>query len=213
MPDVIATQNGEPDLSEILKVRRDKLSALQSEGRDPFTVTKFQRTAFSEEIRGDYDSFENRHVAVAGRVMAKRGMGKAIFADLQDAKGRIQIYIRADSVTPEEFADFRKVDVGDIVGAEGYVFRTKMGEISVHCEKTQLLSKSLRPLPEKFHGLTDKEIRYRQRYVDLIVNPEVKRTFELRSKFIKFIRDYMDGRGYIEVETPVLNTLAGGAAA
>ena len=203
----------ELDISEILKVRRDKLAALQAEGRDPFTITKFQRTAYAGEVKADFEKYENRHVAMAGRVMAKRGMGKAIFADIQDSQGRIQIYIRADAVTPEEFADFRKVDVGDIVGVEGYVFRTKMGEISVHCEKTQLLSKSLRPLPEKFHGLTDKEVRYRQRYVDLIVNPEVKRAFELRSKFIKFIRDYMDGRGYIEVETPVLNTLAGGAAA
>ena len=203
----------ELDISEILKVRRDKLAALQAEGRDPFTITKFQRTAYAGEVKADFEKYENQHVAMAGRVMAKRGMGKAIFADIQDSQGRIQIYIRADAVTPEEFADFRKVDVGDIVGVEGYVFRTKMGEISVHCEKTQLLSKSLRPLPEKFHGLTDKEVRYRQRYVDLIVNPEVKRAFELRSKFIKFIRDYMDGRGYIEVETPVLNTLAGGAAA
>lgn len=203
----------EQDLSEILKVRRDKLAALQAEGRDPFVITKFDRTAYSEDVKADFEKFENQHVAMAGRVMAKRGMGKAIFADIQDRQGRIQIYIRADSVTPEEFSDFRKVDVGDIVGVEGYVFRTKMGEISVHCEKTQLLAKSLRPLPEKFHGLTDKEVRYRQRYVDLIVNPEVKRTFELRSKFIKFIRDYMDDRGYIEVETPVLNTLAGGAAA
>ncbi len=211
MPDL--TPAPEQDLSELLQVRRDKLAALQSEGRDPFTITKFKLTAYSEDVKADFDAFENKHVAMAGRVMAKRGMGKAIFADIQDRKGRIQIYIRADSVTPEEFADFRKVDVGDIVGVEGYVFRTKMGEISVHCEKTTLLSKSLRPLPEKFHGLTDKEVRYRQRYVDLIMNPDVKRTFELRSKFIKFIRDYMDGRGYIEVETPVLNTLAGGAAA
>ena len=211
MPDL--TPAPEQDLSELLQVRRDKLAALQSEGRDPFTITKFKLTAYSEDVKADFDAFENKHVAMAGRVMAKRGMGKAIFADIQDRKGRIQIYIRADSVTPEEFADFRKVDVGDIVGVEGYVFRTKMGEISVHCEKTTLLSKSLRPLPEKFHGLTDKEVRYRQRYVDLIMNPDVKRTFELRSRFIKFIRDYMDDRGYIEVETPVLNTLAGGAAA
>ncbi len=201
------------DLSELLQVRRDKLAELQAEGRDPFAITRFERSAYSGEIKADFEKFENAHVTVAGRVMAKRGMGKAIFADLQDPQGRIQIYIRADSVTAQEFSDFRKVDVGDIVGCEGYVFRTKMGEISVHCEKTTLLSKSLRPLPEKFHGLTDKEARYRQRYVDLIVNPEVKRAFELRSGFIRFIRDYMDGRGFIEVETPVLNTLAGGAAA
>ncbi len=203
----------EMDLSEILKVRRDKLAALQSEGRDPFAVTRFERTAYSEDVKADLDRFENKHVAMAGRVMAKRGMGKAIFADIQDAKGRIQIYIRADSVSPQEFADFRKVDVGDIVGVEGYVFRTQTGEISVHCEKTRLLSKSLRPLPEKFHGLTDKEARYRQRYVDLIVNPEVKRAFELRSKFIRHVRDFMDERGFIEVETPVLNTISGGATA
>ncbi len=213
MPDVMSTPAPEQDLSEILKVRRDKLAALQAEGRDPFTITRFQRTAYSQEIKDRFDALENAHVAVAGRVVAKRGMGKAIFADLQDPQGRIQIYIRADSVTPEEFADFRKVDVGDIVGCEGYVFRTKMGEVSVHCESARLLSKSLRPLPEKFHGLTDRETRYRQRYVDLIVNPEVKRTFELRSKFIKHVRDFMDGRGFIEVETPVLNTISGGATA
>ena len=213
MPEVNTPSAPEEDLSQILQVRRDKLAALQSEGRDPFVITKFQRTAFSQDVKADFDRYENNHVAMAGRVMAKRGMGKAIFADIQDAQGRIQIYIRADAVTPQEFADFRKVDVGDIVGVEGYVFRTKMGEISVHCEKAQLLAKSLRPLPEKFHGLTDKEVRYRQRYVDLIVNPEVKRAFQIRSRFIKFIRDYMDDRGYMEVETPVLNTLAGGAAA
>ncbi len=203
----------EMDLSEILQVRRDKLAALKAEGRDPFTITRFERTALSGDVKADFEGYENRHVAMAGRVMAKRGMGKAIFADIQDPQGRIQIYLRADSMSPEDFAAFRRVDLGDIVGVEGYVFRTRMGEISVHCEKAVLLSKSLRPLPEKFHGLTDKEARYRQRYVDLIVNPEVKRAFEIRSRFIRYIRDFMDRRGYIEVETPVLNTLAGGAAA
>ncbi len=201
------------DLSEILQVRRDKLRNLQEEGRDPFTVTKFSRTAWSSEIKEDYDKYENKTVSIAGRIMAKRGMGKAIFADLQDGKGRIQIYVRLDSVGAEAFADFRKFDIGDIIGAEGYVFKTKMGEVSVHCEKVKLLTKSLRPLPEKFHGLTDKETRYRQRYVDLIMNPEVRRAFEVRSAFIKHVRSFLDERGFIEVETPVLNTLAGGAAA
>ncbi len=201
------------DLSEILQVRREKLRALQEEGRDPFLITKFERTAWTQEIKDGFECLENQTVAVAGRVMAKRGMGKAIFADIQDDRGRIQLYIRKDGVPEQEFADFRKVDIGDIVGVSGYVFKTKMGEISVHCERVQLLSKSLRPLPEKFHGLTDLETRYRQRYVDLIVNPEVKRTFMIRSKFIQFMRRYLDERGFVEVETPVLNTLAGGAAA
>ncbi len=201
------------ELSEILRVRREKLASLREEGRDPFTITKFHRSDYSQDIKDDFENYENKTVSLAGRVMAKRGMGKAIFADIQDVKGRIQLYIRADSVTPEEFADFRKVDVGDIVGAEGYVFKTRMGEISIHCGKVTLLSKSLRPLPEKFHGLTDRETRYRQRYLDLIMNPEVMRNFRLRSAFIRHVRDFMDSRGYIEVETPVLNTISGGATA
>ncbi|MGM9520947.1 MAG: lysine--tRNA ligase [Oscillospiraceae bacterium] len=201
------------DISEILKVRRDKLKALQEEGRDPYAVTKYTRTAWSAEIKNNFDRLENQTVSVAGRVMAKRGMGKAIFADIQDDKGRLQIYVRLDSVGAEAFADFRKVDIGDIVGAEGYVFKTKMGEVSVHCEKIKLLSKSLRPLPEKFHGLTDKETRYRQRYVDLIMNPEVRRAFDIRSAFVKHVRTFLDNRGYMEVETPVLNTISGGATA
>jgi len=201
------------DLSEILRVRRDKLDELQKAGRDPFAVTKFARTAWSADIKSDFENLDGKTVAVAGRVMAKRGMGKAIFADLADGRGRIQIYVRLDSVGDDAFALFRKVDIGDIVGASGYVFRTKMGEVSVHCQSLELLSKSLRPLPEKFHGLTDTETRYRQRYLDLIMNPEVRRTFEARSAFISFVRRYLDGRGYMEVETPVLNTISGGATA
>ena len=213
MPEDTRGAAPQEDLSEILQVRRDKLQNLQEEGRDPFTITKFQRTAWTSQIKEDFEEFENKTVSIAGRIMAKRGMGKAIFADIQDGKGRIQIYVRKDSVGDGAFADFRKVDIGDIIGAQGYVFKTKMGEISVHCESVQLLSKSLRPLPEKFHGLTDKETRYRQRYVDLIMNPEVRRTFEVRSAFIKHVRSFLDDRGFMEVETPVLNTISGGATA
>ena len=201
------------DLSEILQIRRDKLAKLQEEGRDPFKITKFERTAFSADIKDSFETMENQTVKVAGRLMSKRGMGKAIFADLQDRKGRIQIYVRFNDVGEDAFADFKKFDIGDIIGVEGFVFKTRMGEISIHVQKLVLLSKSLRPLPEKFHGLTDLETRYRQRYVDLIVNPEVKRNFEIRSQFIKYMRSYLDNMGYIEVETPVLNTIAGGAAA
>lgn len=205
--------NEDSDLSEILQIRRDKLSRLQDAGRDPFNVTKFPRTAWSEEIRADFEKLENLNVAAAGRIMAKRGMGKAIFADIRDDKGRIQIYVRQDDVGEDSFADFKKMDIGDIIGVEGFVFKTRMGEVSVHCKKLCLLSKSLRPLPEKYHGLTDKETRYRQRYLDLIMNPEVRRAFEIRSAFISHIRRYLDGRGYMEVETPVLNTISGGATA
>ena len=201
------------ELSEILQVRRDKLSALQSEGRDPFVQTKFERSAWSVEIKGDYDSFENKSVSVAGRIMSKRGMGKAIFCHIKDDRGQIQLYIKKDSVSEQEFADFRKYDIGDIIGVSGYVFKTKTEEISVHVEKVTLLSKSLRPLPEKFHGMTNTELKYRQRYVDLMVNDDSRRNFEIRSRFISFMRRYLDGRGYMEVETPVLNTIAGGASA
>ena len=203
----------EQELSEILQVRRDKLSGLQQEGRDPFQQTKFVRTAWSEEIKGDFAGFENKTVSVAGRIMSKRGMGKAIFCHIKDDKGQIQLYTRADAVSEQEFADFRKYDIGDIIGVTGYVFKTKTEEISVHVEKVTLLSKSLRPLPEKFHGLTDKEMRYRQRYVDLIVNPESKRNFEIRSKFVAYLRRYLDSLGFMEVETPVLSPIAGGANA
>lgn len=213
MAEQITNEAPQEDISELLQVRRDKLKALQDEGNDPFTVTKFNRDVWSDAIKADFEGYENKTVAVAGRIMAKRGMGKAIFADLQDKTGKIQIYIRKDSVTEEEFAAFRKVDIGDIVGVTGFVFKTKMGEISVHCETVKLLAKSLRPLPEKFHGLTDKETRYRQRYVDLIMNPEVRRNFEIRSNFTKYLREFLDNRGYMEVETPVLNTISGGATA
>ena len=203
----------EQELSEILQVRRDKLSGLQQEGRDPFQQTKFVRTAWSEEIKGDFAGFENKTVSVAGRIMSKRGMGKAIFCHIKDDKGQIQLYTRADAVSEQEFADFRKYDIGDIIGVTGYVFKTKTEEISVHVEKVTLLSKSLRPLPEKFHGMTNTELKYRQRYVDLIVNDDSRRNFVIRSKFVSYVRYFLDNRGYLEVETPVLNTISGGATA
>ena len=205
--------NDTMELSEILQVRRDKLAALQQEGRDPFQKTKFTRSAWSSEIKDNYDAFDGKTVSVAGRIMSKRGMGKAIFCHIKDDKGQIQLYIRADAVSEQEFADFRKYDIGDIVGVSGYVFKTKTEEVSVHVEKVELLSKSLRPLPEKFHGMTNTELKYRQRYVDLIVNDESRRNFEIRSRFISYVRRYLDGRGYMEVETPVLNTISGGATA
>ena len=203
----------EQELSEILQVRRDKLSSLQQEGRDPFQQTKFLRTAWSEEIKSDFAGFENKTVSVAGRIMSKRGMGKAIFCHIKDDKGQIQLYTRADAVSQQEFADFRKYDIGDIIGVTGYVFKTKTEEISVHVEKVTLLSKSLRPLPEKFHGMTNTELKYRQRYVDLIVNDDSRRNFLIRSKFVSYVRHFLDNRGYLEVETPVLNTISGGATA
>ena len=206
-------QAPEMELSEILQVRRDKLAALQQEGRDPFRQTKFCRSAWSQEIRDKYDGFEEKQVRVAGRILSKRGMGKAIFCHIKDDRGQIQLYIRADAVSETEFADFRKYDIGDIIGAGGYVFKTKTGEISVHVQSVVLLSKSLRPLPEKFHGMTNTELKYRQRYVDLIVNEDSRRNFEIRSRFISYVRRFLDGRGYMEVETPVLNTISGGATA
>ena len=203
----------EQELSEILQIRRDKLAALQQEGRDPFTKTKFTRTAWSEEIKADYDAFADKTISVAGRIMSKRGMGKAIFCHIKDDRGQIQLYIRADAVSAQEFADFRKYDIGDIIGVSGYVFKTKTEEISVHVQSVELLSKSLRPLPEKFHGMTNTELKYRQRYVDLIVNDDSRRNFVIRSKFVSYIRRFLDNRGYMEVETPVLNTISGGATA
>ncbi len=203
----------EQELSEILQIRRDKLRRLQAEGKDPFTVTRFQRTAYSADVREHFDQLEGKDVAMAGRIMSKRVMGKAFFVDIQDDRGRMQLYIRVDDLGEESFAEFKKYDIGDIIGVEGFVFRTRRGEISVHVKRVELLSKSLRPLPEKFHGLTDRETRYRQRYVDLIMNPEVKRNFIVRSQFIKFMRSYLDAMDYVEVETPVLNTIVGGAAA
>ena len=213
MSEVNNNQQPQQELSELLQIRRDKLSALQAEGRDPFHQTKFERSAWSAEIKADYDAFDNKSVSVAGRIMSKRGMGKAIFCHIKDDRGLIQLYIKKDSVSEQEFADFRKYDIGDIVGVSGFVFKTKTEEISVHVEKVTLLSKSLRPLPEKFHGMTNTELKYRQRYVDLMVNDDSRRNFEIRSRFISFMRRYLDNRGYMEVETPVLNTIAGGAAA
>ena len=206
-------QQTEQELSEQRRVRREKLSALQAEGRDPFQQTRFDWDHTSVQIKDNYDALEGQAVKVAGRLMSKRGMGKVSFCDLQDRDGRIQLFVKIDEVGEEAMAAFKKYDIGDIVGVEGEVFRTKMGEISVRAKKITLLSKSLLPLPEKFHGLQDKELRYRQRYVDLMVNPDVKRNFIIRSQFIKFMRSYLDNMGYIEVETPVLNTIAGGAAA
>ena len=203
----------EQSLSELLQVRRDKLKDLQDAGMDPFQQTKYSVTAHSQEIKDNFETMEGRTVSVAGRLMSKRGMGKAVFCDLQDVQGRIQLYVRIDELGEESFARFKKVDIGDIVGVEGEAFRTKRGEISVKAKEVTLLSKSLRPLPEKFHGLTDKETRYRQRYVDLIVNPEVRQAFVVRSRFIKHVREFLDNRGYMEVETPVLNTISGGATA
>ena len=203
----------ELELSELLQIRRDKLKKLQDEGRDPFEVTKFVRTAFTSQVHENFDSMEGTDVSMAGRIMAKRGMGKAIFLDLMDDKGRIQLYVKLNDVGEESFNDVKKDDIGDFIGVTGSVFRTKMGEISIHCKSVTLLAKSLRPLPEKFHGLTNQELKYRQRYVDLIMNPETRKTFETRAAFIRHIRAFLDARGYMEVETPVLNTISGGATA
>ena len=200
-------------VSEQAQIRREKLAALQAEGRDPFVITKFDFNADSAAIKADYDAFEGKIVRVTGRLMSKRGQGKVMFCDLQDNTGRIQLFVKIDEMGEEEYNRFKKNDIGDIVGCEGEVFTTKTGEISIRTSSITLLSKSLLPLPEKYHGLTDKEIRFRQRYVDLMVNPEVKQNFIVRSKFIKFMRNYLDNMGYIEVETPVLNTIAGGASA
>ena len=200
-------------VSEQAQIRRDKLAALQAEGRDPFVITKFDFNADSAAIKADYEGYEGKTVRVAGRLMSKRGQGKVMFCDLQDSTGRIQLFVKIDEMGEEEYNRFKKNDIGDILGCEGEVFKTKTGEISVRTTSIVLLSKALLPLPEKYHGLTDKEIRFRQRYVDLMVNPEVKRNFVIRSKFIKHLRNYLDNMGYIEVETPVLNTIAGGASA
>ena len=206
-------QTAEPSLSEILQVRRDKLKALQDAGRNPFEQTRFARSAYSADIKEDFEAYDGKTLQAAGRIMSKRGMGKAIFCDIQDDRGQIQLYVRKDAVTEQEFADFRKYDIGDIIGVSGYAFKTKTGEISIHVQQVTLLSKSLRPLPEKFHGMTNMELRYRQRYVDLIMNPESKRNFQIRSRFVAYLRRYLDGLGFMEVETPVLSPIAGGATA
>ncbi len=201
------------NLSQLLQIRREKLKELQEGGNDPFAITRFVTDNDSANIKENFDALEGKEVAVAGRLMSKRGMGKVSFCDLQDKSGRIQLYARKDEMDEAEYSRFKKYDIGDIVGVHGIVFRTQRGEMSVRVVTVTLLSKSLLPLPEKFHGLTSTELRYRQRYVDLIVNPEVKRNFVIRSRFIKHVRDFMDGRGFMEVETPVLNTISGGATA
>ena len=214
----MAEKNNQPaeqevDLSQLLQIRRDKLKQLQEEGNDPFQLTRYVVDNDSANIKANFDALEGQEVSIAGRLMSKRGMGKVSFCDLQDKSGRIQLYARRDEMDEAEYARFKKYDIGDIVGVKGVVFRTQRGEMSVRVVTVTLLSKSLLPLPEKFHGLTNPELRFRQRYVDLIVNPEVKRNFIIRSQFIKHLRNYLDDMGYIEVETPVLNTIAGGAAA
>ncbi len=201
------------DVNQILAVRREKLAKLQAEGKDPFRITKFEVTAHSMEVKNHYDTYEGKEVSVAGRIMFKRIMGKASFCNVQDKDGSIQIYVARDSIGEEPYADFKKMDIGDIVGVKGTVFTTKTGEISIHADSVALLSKSLQVLPEKFHGLTDTDMRYRQRYVDLIVNPEVRDTFIKRSQIISSIRRYLDSQGFMEVETPMLVNNAGGAAA
>ncbi len=203
----------EQDLSQQRIVRREKLAALQAAGEDPFQETRFDWDTTSAQIKENFDAMEGKAVKVAGRLMSKRGMGKVSFCDLQDRDGRIQLYARQDEMDEAVYKKFKKFDIGDIVGVDGEVFRTQRGEMSVRAKNITLLSKSLLPLPEKFHGLQDRELRYRQRYVDLIVNPDVKRNFVIRSKFIKHVRDFLDGRGFMEVETPVLNTISGGATA
>ena len=203
----------EENLSQLLQIRRDKLKQLQEEGNDPFQITRYEVDNDSARIKANFDALEGQPVSIAGRLMSKRGMGKVSFCDLQDKSGRIQLYARKDEMDEAEYDRFKKYDIGDIVGVKGVAFRTQRGEMSVRVEHVTLLSKSLLPLPEKFHGLTNTELRYRQRYVDLIVNPEVKRNFVIRSQFIKHVRDFLDGRGYMEVETPVLNTISGGATA
>ena len=206
-------QAAEQDLNQLLKVRHDKLKDLQENGKDPFQITKYDVTSHSQEIKDNFEAMEGQAVTVAGRMMFKRVMGKASFCNVQDLQGNIQAYVARDSIGEDSYKDFKKYDVGDILGIKGEVFKTKTGEISVHAQEVTLLSKSLQILPEKFHGLTDTDIRYRQRYVDLIMNSEVKDTFIKRSKVLSSIRKYLDSQGFMEVETPMLVSNAGGAAA
>ena len=201
------------NLNELLQIRRDKLTELQEAGRDPFVITKYDVTHHSSDIRDNYNELEGKEVAIAGRMMSKRVMGKASFCNIQDLKGGMQCYVARDSIGEDPYKDFKKMDIGDIVGLKGTVFTTKTGEISIHATELTLLSKSLQILPEKYHGLTNTDMRYRQRYVDLIMNPEVKDTFIKRSRIISTIRRYLDGQGFMEVETPMLVANAGGAAA
>ncbi len=203
----------EQDVNQLMKVRREKLEKLQAEGRNPFEITKFNKTHTSKQIIDHYDELEGKDVTVAGRIMAKRIMGKASFCHIQDGEGKIQSYVSINELGEESYQQFKEDDIGDIIGITGFVFKTKTGEISIHAKEVTLLSKSLRPLPEKYHGLKDTDLRYRQRYVDLIMNPEVRDTFIIRSKIISKIRSILDEKGYLEVETPVLNTISGGATA
>ena len=205
--------NDEIDMNHLMKIRREKLEELQEKGENPFDVTKYDRTHNSKQIIDNYDELEGKDVSVAGRIMAKRIMGKASFCHIQDMQGKLQSYVSLNDLGEEKYKEFKTYDIGDIVGIKGFVFKTKTGEISVHAKEVKLLSKSLRPLPEKFHGLKDMDLRYRQRYTDLIINPEVKNTFLLRSKIIKNIRNILEEKGYLEVETPILNTISGGATA
>ena len=203
----------EPDLNQLLKVRREKLAELQAAGKDPFQITKYDVTAHSEDVKADYAEWEGKEVSIAGRMMSKRVMGKASFCNVQDLKGNIQCYVARDDLGEEAYKDFKRMDIGDIVGIKGIVFTTKMGEISIHATSMVLLSKSLQILPEKYHGLTNTDVRYRQRYTDLIMNEDVKKTFVMRSRIISCIRRYLDGQGFLEEETPMLVANAGGAAA
>ena len=203
----------EQDINQLRKVRREKFADLQANGKDPFQITKYDADAHSQEIKDNFETMEGKKVSIAGRIMSKRVMGKASFCNVQDLQGNIQSYVARDCVGEEAYKDFKKMDIGDIVGIKGEVFRTKMGEISIHAEEVTLLAKSLQILPEKFHGLTNTDLRYRQRYVDLIMNPDVKDTFVKRSKILASIRRYLDGQGFMEVETPMLVANAGGAAA
>ena len=210
----MAEQNHQQqDLREILQIRRDKLKALQDAGMNPFEITRYDVTHHAQEVKDHFDALEGQTVSLGGRLMSKRGMGKVSFCDLQDKSGRIQIYARKDEMDEEAYNRFKKFDIGDIVGVKGQVFRTQKGEMSIRAHEITLLSKSLQPLPEKFHGITDKELRYRRRYVDLIMNPESKRNFEIRSRFVAYLRRYLDSLGFMEVETPVLSPIAGGANA
>ena len=201
------------DTNQLLQIRREKLAELQGNGQDPFLITKYDVTHHSQDIKDQFEELEGKTVSMAGRMMSKRVMGKASFCNIQDLKGNIQSYVARDSVGEDAYKNFKKLDIGDIIGVEGQVFRTKTGEISIHASKITLLSKSLQILPEKFHGLTNTDLRYRQRYVDLIMNPEVKDTFIKRSRILSAIRRYLDGQGFMEVETPMLVANAGGAAA
>lgn len=208
-----ATEEVEQDVNQLMKVRREKLEKLQAEGKNPFEITKFNKTHTSKQVVDNYDELEGKDVTIAGRIMAKRIMGKASFCHIQDGEGKIQSYVSINELGEESYQQFKEDDIGDIIGITGFVFKTRTGEISIHAKEVTLLSKSLRPLPEKYHGLKDTDLRYRQRYVDLIMNPEVRETFIIRSKIISKIRSILDEKGYLEVETPVLNTISGGATA